>query len=138
MKLYYYYLKNLIENQLDNFFSYFYVDTVLEIFTLRGGFSDVLDLIKYLFSFRFEEFLFFLKNSISSYNKRNSYLFYFIFLLSDLFSFFSFFLLSHGWLSLKIYDDYVHNYSRRKVLKVFAMFFLLFSLIFILFYFFIL
>jgi succinate dehydrogenase hydrophobic anchor subunit len=58
--------------------------------------------------------------------------------LSDLFSFLSFFLISHTWLSLKIYDDYVHNFARRKILKIFAMFFLLFSLMFILFYFFIL
>jgi hypothetical protein len=134
MKIYYYYIKNLIENQFDNFFSYFYVNEFFKVFDLKLSFYNVVDILKYLFFFCFVRFFFFLRSYFNKYNIKNSYLFYFVFLISDLFSFFSFFLISHSWLSLKIYEDYVHNINRRQMLKIFSTFFLIFSLIFILFY----
>lgn len=141
--LYYYYVINLIENQIDSFFSHVNNNENLEDQSKNNISSSVLflefsDLLKYFFSFRFEEFFFFFNKFYSEYSKRNSYFFYFIFLFMDLFSFISFFLISHSWISLKIYKDYVHNSFRRRILKVLAMFLLIFLLIFVLFFFFLL
>jgi len=137
ISLYFYYIINLIDNQLDNFYAYTSNDGVLEdksnSFIL---YSEFFDIFKYLLNFRFEEFFFFFSKFYSEYSKRNSYFFYFIFLITDLFSFLSFFLISHSWISLKIYKDYVHNSFRRKNLEILAMFLLIFLLIFSLFFFF--
>lgn len=137
ISLYFYYVINLIDNQIDNFYAYSSNDGILEDkenFSLV--FAEFFDIFRYLLNFRFEEFLFYFNKYYTDYSKRNSYFFYFIFLITDLFSFLSFFLISHSWISLKIYKDYVHNSFRRKNLEILAMFLLIFLLIFILFFFF--
>jgi hypothetical protein len=135
--LYYLYIKNIFENQLDNFFCSFHSEEALELSNWKLSVYEFYDVFIYLFSLRFNEFFFFLSKLLENFKKRNSYIFFFFFLISDIFSFMVFYLVSHSWLSLKIYNDYVHNYSRRNVLKILTLFFLIFSIMFLVFSFYI-
>jgi len=132
------YVKNLFDNFLDIFFCYFYDLDVLENFSdFNLKIKELFDIFKFLFNFRMEEFFFFLSDFFSKNKKKYSIFFYFFSLISDIYFVFVAFIISHLWLSVKIYNDYVHNYYRRNFLKVLSMFFLFFSLLFFIYFFFI-
>jgi succinate dehydrogenase hydrophobic anchor subunit len=134
MLYYYNYIKNLIENQIDNFFANILLEKEDMEIGVFFNFLELKDLLQYFFSFRFEEFFFHLKRLFWEFNRRNSYSFYFMFLITDFFTSIVFFLLSHGWISLKIYEDYIHNTFRRKNLKILGIFLFVYLLIFFVFF----
>jgi succinate dehydrogenase hydrophobic anchor subunit len=138
MQIYFLYIKNLVDNLLDNFFCNFFDIDIFENFSENKIYlTELSDIFKYFFNFQFEEFLFFFSNFVLRYKKKYSIFFYFFSLLLDIYALIVSYLISHLWLSTKIYNDYVHNHYRRKFLKILSIFLLIFSLIFLIFYFFI-
>jgi succinate dehydrogenase hydrophobic anchor subunit len=138
MQLYVLYIKNLFDNIVDNFFCNFNDLDLLENFSEnKVYFQELGDIFKYFLNFQFEEFFFNLSNFFLRYRKKYSIFFYFFSLLLDVYAIVMTYLVSHLWLSTKIYNDYVHNHYRRSFLKILGIFFLIFSLIFLGFYFFI-
>ena len=138
MQIYFLYIKNLVDNLLDNFFCNFFDIDVFENFSENKIYlAELSDIFKYFYNFQFEEFFFFFSNFVLRYKKKYSIFFYFFSLLLDIYAVIVSYLVSHLWLSTKIYNDYVHNHYRRSFLKILAIFLLIFSLIFLTFYFFI-
>jgi hypothetical protein len=136
--LYYLYIKNLIENWVDLFFcNFFDIDFFENYSDFLLFLRELVDIFKYFLNFQFEEFFFFIRHLFFKYQKKYSIFFYFFSLISDVYLMLVTYMVSHLWLSTKIYNDYVHNYYRRNFLKILSVFFLIFSLLFLSFYFFI-
>jgi succinate dehydrogenase hydrophobic anchor subunit len=132
------YIKNLFDNLVDNFFCNFSDIDLFENFNESKLYvSELSDIFAYFLNFQFDEFFFFFSNFFLRYKKKYSIFFYFFSLLLDVYALLVSYLVSHLWLSTKIYNDYVHNHYRRNFLKTLSIFFLVFSLIFVTFYFFI-
>lgn len=134
---YWNYFKNIFDNFVDVFFCYFYdLDIIVDLNDFNIKIKEIFDIFKFLFSFRLDEFFFFISDFFNKNKKKYSIFFYFYSLISDIYFVIVTFMLSHLWLSIKIYNDYVHNCYRRNFLKILSIFFLFFSLLFFFYFFF--
>ena len=129
------YIKNILENNIDNFYCYFDTDLISS-----NNFGIILEeLVEVFYGFfitwNIQKLYFNIKNIISVYSWSNSYTYFIVFLFLDFYAFISFFLIYHTRLALKVFDDYVNDYYRRKVLKFLMAYFLFFILLIILFFF---
>lgn len=117
--LYLKYIENLFENILDNVFTQFRIENI----SLELVWLEFKDLVYVLMNGNIEQFMFhyryFLNNSetLQELKKNFSNLFLYFFIISDIFSIIYVYIVSHLGLSIKIYEDYVHNESRKQVLK---------------------
>lgn len=135
--LYYYYFKNLLDNLLDNFFCYFSeIDIFEDLNSVYIYAYEFFDILKYALALRFSEFFFFLKKFIFSIRKKYSFFFFFFSIFSDIFLGLFLFMSSHLAIFVKIYKDYVHNYSRKNFLELLTLFSLFFLFLFFMIYFF--
>ena len=128
--LIFYYIINIIENWIDQFFVTISKETgrieefsiekeVLEIKDIIYSSNDIVELF-----FQIEMYV---KNSMIFLLGYRMYLsaWLFFFITSDFFLVFLSFLSSHLGLTKKIYEDYVHNQWRKQILLLWNMFFLL-------------
>lgn len=125
------YVENLIENILDNVF------TQYRIISLNLLAVELKDLINVIIRGTVDESIFhikyFLENSeiLQELKKSFSVIFLYFFIISDIFSIVYVYLVSHMGLSIKIYEDYVHNETRKQTLKFLHLILLIVILLYI-------
>ena len=138
--LIFYYIINLIENWIDQFFVTISKETGrIEEFSIEKEILEIKDIIyssKNIVELFFQIEMY-VKNSVIFSLGYSMYLsvWLFLFITSDMFLVGLSFLWNHLGLTKKIYEDYVHNQWRREMLLLWNMFFivLLFVWIIILF-----
>jgi hypothetical protein len=126
------YIENIIENYIDSFFcNVVHEDGVkIDLFLFKKTFYEIKDIFTNLYFFKFEEFGYFLKEYIKNADifkllkSKLAYVYFYLYIISDIFLLLYTYIISHLWLSNKIYEDYVHNEERRDILKILNMFFL--------------
>lgn len=132
--LFFKYIENIIENILDSVFTQYKTEEInLELLVI-----EIKDLINIMINGTVEQFMFhfkyFLENSetLQEIKKNFNVIFLYIFIILDVFSIIYVYLITHLGLSIKIYEDYVHNESRKQVLKFLHFILLITILVYIL------
>lgn len=127
------YIENLIENILDNVFTQYRTEGISVELVL----VEVKDLANVMLNGTADEFIFhikyFMENSeiLQEIKKNFSAIFLYFFIISDIFSIIYVYLVSHMGLSIKIYEDYVHNETRKQSLKFLHLILLIVILLYI-------
>lgn len=131
--LFFKYIENLIENILDNVFTQYRTEGLSVGLML----VELKDLINVMINGTLDEFMFhfkyFIENSemLQEIKKNFSVIFLYFFIISDIFSIIYLYLISHMGLSIKIYEDYVHNETRKQTLKFLHLILLIIILLYI-------
>lgn len=117
--LFFKYIENLLENILDNVFTQYRTEGIsLELLIV-----ELKDLANVMLNGTIDQGMFHIRyfmnhaEVLQEIKKNLSVIFLYFFIISDIFSIIYVYLVSHLGLSIKIYEDYVHNQARKEVLK---------------------